>query len=667
MSVRALAGALFAAAALVLMTAPAAHAADPVDLGGAYVLDDAGVLGDAGEAKVTSALDELYAQTGQQLFVVLVGSFTGASDDQAWADRTASISGLGQKDALLAIAVDDRVYRTSVDQSFPLTDSQLDSIAQKDLIPRLRADDWTGGLVAYADGMRDELTPKFPTAAVAVGGGVVVVGAGIGIGVAVSRRRRTARAEQAARMDQKQLDEKAGSLLVGLDDALKTSEQELGFAQAQFGDDAVTGFVTALADAKDKAKQAFALRQQLDDANPETDEQKRQMTLQIIQLCQDADAGLDAQSDAFEQLRRLEQNAPQVLQQVQAAHASAAQRIEAARATIADLEKRYGKTGVASVAGTIEQATKLDGFAAGAIDEAQKALAANRGGPAALAVRAGQQAVGQIDQLLAAVDKLAHDLPVLHDQLQAAIDDTRSDITEAKAVPATPGQSGAGDRSAIEGAIAAAEQALAAAATQDPATAFAAVGKANAALAQVLAQVRDRQTQAARAQQLLGRAVTLAQTSIASAQDFITTRRGGVGATARTRLSEAQRHLDQATSLAASDPVWALTEAQRADSLAQQALASAQDEVSGWSPGGAGGGIGGSGGAWGGSPGGGESLGGAILGGIIGGLLSGGGGSRGGWSGGGGGFGGGFRPGGFGGSGGGFSGGGGRRGGGGRF
>src|SRR5690348_14501107 len=119
MRVRAIAGALFAAAALVLLTAPAAHATDPVSLGGAYVLDDAGVLSDADEAKVRSALDDLFAQTGQQLFVVLVDRFSGTADPQEWADRTATSSGLGSKDALLAIAVDDRVYRTSVDTAFP--------------------------------------------------------------------------------------------------------------------------------------------------------------------------------------------------------------------------------------------------------------------------------------------------------------------------------------------------------------------------------------------------------------------------------------------------------------------------------------------------------------------------------------------------------------------
>ncbi len=671
MRIRAVAGSLFVAAVIVLMSPLAAQATDPVDLGGAYVLDDANVLNDGG-TQVKAALDELYTATNAQLFVVLVDHFTGASGDQDWADTTAQLSGLGDQDALLAIAVDDRTYRTSVGAGFPLSDDQLEQLAQEDLVPHLRADDWNGGLIAYANGMRDELSGgSFPIVPVAIGG-VVVVGAGVGIGVAVSRRRKGAAGRAADQLSQKQLDQRAGTLLVQLDDALKTSGQELGFAQAQFGDDATKEFATTLADATTKVQQDFALQQQLDDATPETDEQKRAMTLQLIQLCEDADKELDAQSDAFEKLRELATNAPAVLAEVAARQATDKQQVDAAEATIADLQKRFGDAGVASVSGTIAQARKLDAFAATAADEAAKAIAAQKSGDAAVAVRGAQQAVGQIDQLLAAVDKLATDLPALNDRLIAAIDDTKSDIAEAKALPTAGGTGSSSDAGAIAAAVTEAERVLAETARQDPVTAVAAVHKTNAQLNQVLGQVRDRQTQITRAQSMLGRTVDGARGSIASANDFITTRRGGIGSSARTRLAEAQRHLDQATGLSTTDPVTALAEAQQADSMAQAALSAAQSDVSGWS----------SGAAYGG--GGDDSFGGAVLGGILGGLLSGGGGGgyrprSGGFGGGfssrsfssrsfgGGGF-GGARPGGFGGSRSGAGGsGGGRRGGGGRF
>jgi hypothetical protein len=119
-----------------------------------------------------------------------------------------------------------------------------------------------------------------------------------------------------------------------------------------------------------------------------------------------------------------------------------------------------------------------------------------------------------------------------------------------------------------------------------------------------------------------------------------------VGPEARTRLAEAQRHLDVALDQGRDDPVTALREAHQATSLAQSALDRAQDDVSTWS-GGSGGGPGGFGGGYGGGypRRGGVDLGSLVLGGI---LLGGGrgGGFSGGGRSGGGGFGGGGRRGG---------------------
>jgi hypothetical protein len=112
MRVQLLLGSLLAAGALTMLAAgPASSvpAADPVDLGGAYVLDRAGVLhGDT--TAVREAIDRLFDERGTQLFVVYVDEFSGTSSDQDWANETAIRSGLGDRDILLAIATDERVY-----------------------------------------------------------------------------------------------------------------------------------------------------------------------------------------------------------------------------------------------------------------------------------------------------------------------------------------------------------------------------------------------------------------------------------------------------------------------------------------------------------------------------------------------------------------------------
>ena len=140
------------------------------------------------------------------------------------------------------------------------------------------------------------------------------------------------------------------------------------------------------------------------------------------------------------------------------------------------------------------------------------------------------------------------------------------------------------------------------------------------------------------------------------AEEFIRSRRHGIGRRARTALSEADASLARARSLRESDAPAALAEARRAAQLANDAYERARNDFGTTIQRGRGGTvvIGGqpysTGGAnWG------NDIGGAIIGGIIGSILSGGGGGRG-WGGGPFGSGGGF--GGFGGGGGGFGGGG---------
>src|SRR5690606_3755656 len=88
----------------------------------------------------------------------------------------------------------------------------------------------------------------------------------------------------------------------------------------------------------------------------------------------------------------------------------------------------------------------------------------------------------------------------------------------------------------------------------------------------VIAGVRDAQAAAQRAQQQLGQLIMQAQAQVSAAEDYITARRGAVGADARTRLAQAGASLVQAQQLQATDPTTALSHAQRANQLAGQAI-----------------------------------------------------------------------------------------------
>ena len=645
-----------------------AQAQSPVDLGGAYVVDTVNAVGSRG-AEITAATDALYASTKLQLFVVYVDRFTGVSDKTTWASSVATKNGLGASDILLAVATVDRNYSISYGASAPDA-STTDAVETNDIIPALKKSDWVGAVVAAANGFggassgstggSDPTTPG--TTAPSTGGSalplvfVLILLALVALGIVFfvrSRRRRGpgGAVSAPAGPTQEQLDQKAGSLLVQLDDSLKTSEQELGFAIAQFGTEATTPFSASLATAKSQVAEAFTLRQKLDDSVPETPEEKRAMTSRIIELCEAADTELDAQADAFDDLRQLEQNAPQALATVVADAEAVKARLTTARATLATLQASFAPAALSAVSGNPEQVDKLLEFVGTAGSRARAAIAGGDAGVAAVNVRAAQASIGQSAQLLDSIDTLASGLADARGKLAAAVADTRQDLALARALPAAASGSLAAEAAAADAALTAATTGDG---PSDPLASLAALSTANAALYRVLDAVRDEQQKLHSATAQLPTAMSTASSQISAANDFITTRRGGVGSAARTRVSEATRHLETAVGLAPSDPVTALAEATAAQSLAAQALSLAQDDVdSAGGPGGFGGGTG-QGGSFGGS------LGGAILGGLIGGMLSGG------YRGNGGGMfgGGGFSGGGFGGSsrssGGSFGGGGGR-------
>jgi hypothetical protein len=625
------AGVMFGAV-LALAAPTAAFAEPPVDLGGAYILDTVGAVTGQEDA-ITDSLKQLAAETDVQLFVVYVDSFDGVPAGQSWADATAELNGLGNDDVLMAVAVGDRNYQLSYPNGFELSEGDTRRIESELIEPRLSDNDWAGAAVAAADGLRQKVTdPGFPWGWTLLG--LIVV---VGLVLFIRSRMRRGRAIEAQKLSQKELDQRASILLVQLDDEIKTSEQELGFAVAQFGEEAAKPFVSAVAAAKEKARAAFELRQKLDDAFPESAEERRAMTLQIVELAEAGDAELDAQADAFDELRALEKTAPENLTTVRAGADEAGARLQNAERTLETLEQEYSAAAVAPVAGNPKQAEELLAFAANSATEAEQALTAGQTGRAAVAVRAAQAAVGQVTQLLDAIDRVATDLSQARATLAAVVSDTEQDLAAGRALPDDP---------QLASAIAAAEAALSAAASGDnPITSLTNLQKANEQLDAVLASVREEQENVRRAAAALDQAIFSARAEISAAHDFITTRRGGIGDTARTRLSEATRHLDAAAAVAPTDPVTALSHARAASNLAQNALASAQNDVEAYSlPG-----YGGMGGYGNRRRSVGSDVGGAILGGIIGGMLSGGGGGIFGGGGFGGGFGGGGRSGGFGG------------------
>lgn len=645
------AAAIVTAAGLLLFgPVSTALASPPVDLEGAYVLDETGVL-DGEIPRIEAALDRLFDAGGAALYVVVVDRFDDALDGFAWADESAATSGLGDRDALLAIAVADREYATSVRGEFPATDDQLADAESEALVPALRDDRWADGIIDYADFLTAALTavdaPEAPAEqpgeqpsdeapvgdgdTADAGGGIPYVPIALGLGgvgaltwffIARSRRKAgpiTAAVEQQSIAE---LDQTASRRLVQLDDALTTSEQELGFAEAQFGAAPTEGFRSALTRAKALVSDAFRVRRELDDENPDSDEQTRAALLGIIAACDEADALLEAQEEAFEALRDVENDLPAALAAVSAARADAPAALEAAEATVQRLRTEFAPAAIASIADAPAQARRLLELVDTELAEASTRQQAGATGEAAVDVRSAQLALAQLMTATTAVERLASDLAEARTALAAQHDDLRAGIAAAASLPTSP---------ALTSALAAAESTLSSSTAGDPIAELERLIAVDRELDTQLAGAREESDRRAKAEAALERVLTSARSRILAAAEYVAAHRGAVGADARARLAEAQAQEQFAAGQRTADPVAALTAAQRALDLAGQSLQSAENDVRAtMAPSGTVGSL--LGGSSGGRSGGVSE---ALIGGLIGGLLGGGGGFGGGGFGGG--------------------------------
>ncbi|MFF0556884.1 TPM domain-containing protein [Streptomyces sp. NPDC004266] len=680
MATRALVAVLVAAWWLLVPAVSGAHADDPVVLSrDGQITDRVGALGDR-RASVVQALDRLYDDRRVQLFVVYVRDFSGRSG-QNWADATAERNALGLDDVLLAVATHDRQYGYSADPGSRFTQAQLDEVARTAIEPALRQNDWAGAAIGAADGYAavlagrpvptPTLTPGPADPGAAAGDGasatdlvlpvLLVGGAGAVAAYAYAKRRRRAETRTTPRGGQgwgppkapappslDELDGEARRTLVATDDAVRTSQEELGFASAQFGEEAVRPFTEAVDFAEEQLAASFRLRQKLDDSFPEDDPTRRAMLDEILRRCAGANARLDAETEDFDRLRALERTAPEALAAVETAFREQTGRIGTAEAALTAMRERYAETAAAPVAGDVEQAKDRLVFATTHLNQARQRIDTGDNGGAAVHIRAAEGAVDQAARLIEAVDRRARDLAEAVGRLTGALAETDADLAEARGLleGTAEGMSTAG----LQGRIARAESVAAEvrrgvdAGRYDPIDALRRVEEADAALDEALEGARERESGTRRARVLLDQVMLTARSAIGAASDYITTHRGAVGSEARTRLAEARRRWEEARSLAdAGDPQAALVEAQQADALARRAQDLAEQDVRTYgNPNGLGGatGVGGSGGG---------GLGGAVLGGIVLGGLFGGGSGGGGSGGGGGGSGGG--PGSFGGSG----------------
>jgi len=595
----------------VLALAPgAALAADPPSLGGGYVHDGSDVLSPADEEAANARLGQLADDGDLELWVVYVDEFTNPSDSFDWAAATADANGLGSDQYLLAIATDARQLAVVGPVEGSLSDAKLGSVEQA-VGSVLNGDDWAAAPGAAADELEAQAAPNTTgwwLVGIVVALAIIVI-AWLAISRAAKKRRLEREAQQKLEAEVDGFEARASALLVEMDDSLRTAEQEMGFAVAQFGTEAVSEYAAALTRSREALNRSFTIQQQLDDAQPETLAQKRDMYGEIVSLLETADAELDDKAEGFEQLRAIEQNAPAVLDRLASERAAASDGPDRITAEIARLRQTYASLAIDAVEDNAEQAADRLEFADVRLGEARDHLDAGDTGEAAVDLHEAEQALGQVSELVAAVTGLQKTFADAERGARETIADLENDIRQAQALDDPDGRLSraiTATRAHIDTA-----RANLAGGERTPLVMFEALDQANEQMDQALASARAEEEKRRRVAAQLAQTLQRASNELQSAESLVSTRRGAIGHSARSYIAQSGQAIGEAHALQSSDPSAALASAKRGLSLAQQAVRSARSDMSSFASRGYGGGYGGTG------------IGGQIVGGIVGGLIGG--------------------------------------------
>jgi len=585
------------------LLAPSATAEPPFRLPDT-VTDNAGVLSERQLADVQKSVDQLYSERHVRLWVVFVESFA-PQGAVGWAQQTRTISDLSNEDAILAVATGQRSYAFLVPSAAAGGSStKVDDIRRDRIEPALHNSDWVGAATAAATGLSN--LGKSGGKGGGKGGGLspipMVAIAGIGLLVIAglmlwSRRRRAKRHEAdvaaAKNIDPTDLaalasvpigalDDLSKSIVVQVDNAVRTSANELVLAVEEFGDTQTAPFAAAVDNARTTLKQAFAVRQKLDDDVPEPLPERRDLLTRVVVSAAKANRELETQTTAFHQMRDLVLNAPERLDALTQQLVNVTSRVEPSQQKLTQLHSEFAESALASVARNVNAAKERLGFADVAITKGRALAAkpvAGEVGELVDCVRGGESALQQANTMLDAVDSAASDIRKAVTTLPSAIEDIQRGITQAAAQLAEGGLAKATELSAARDAAVKAVTAAQTNGAADPLGTFTQLTQADADLDRLLAGVAEEREAAERLSRSYETALFTAQSRVRSVSDYIDTRRGSVGPEARTRLNEAMRQLEAAQTKSKTNITEAIAHANGAAMLAAQAQQLANDDV----------------------------------------------------------------------------------------
>lgn len=405
-----------------------------------------------------------------------------------------------------------------------------------------------------------------------VGPSLVALGAAalVLVGTVVGLRRLGARRESLDRASAGALETQAKARLVRADEAVRDAEQEVRFAEAQFGAETAREVAETVARARGWLREAFLLQQRLDDADENTAAQRRSWSTRIASLCDSIERALADEGAGLAGRRAAERRAADDVPALRERLRRLRVRRQDADGALERLGTRFDAAALAGAYGAASRADRGLADAEAALADADADLA-EPGRQAAPSLARAAHALDLADAELAAVERVELDLAAAAQEAGA-----EASSLDAELVAARRERDAATDPDAaavLAAAIGDLSPLLVGreARAGDP---FAERDRLRAArdrLEVARSTVRRAESRLDGARGALPGAIAIAESQIAVAAAAMERARAFVGADARTRLAEAERQLGIARREA--DPVAALDAARRAAARASDAEA----------------------------------------------------------------------------------------------
>ncbi|MDU1461374.1 MAG: TPM domain-containing protein [Corynebacterium sp.] len=561
------------------------------------VTDEAGVLSAEEKSQLEQKITQLQKDEHLTLFVYITDEL--GTDPESFAGQ--AVKDKGPNSAVYALSINDRKMGVQTGKDWP--QGRLDQMYDA-AYDKLASDEYGASAVALADaalGNSASTNSASDSSGLAwLGGGAAAIVAAGG-GIMYYSRRSTKKnnaqtlesareiapgdTDQLGRLPLETLDQLAQEELVSTDESIRRGKEELNIALSEFGPERVRPFTKAMNHSTSTLQKAFHLRQRLDDAVPESPAERRQMLVEIVSSCGQADDALDAQAEEFAKMRDLLIHSDEKLDELTQRTVGLRARLPEAESTLTGLKSNYDEHVLSSIADNPE-------LAAASLDEAEKLLdkarkvqeqPAGQQGPLVGLIRDIEHACEMTDRLISGVENAEENIATARSNLEGLIAEVEGEIDEARELERQgKAQGTTADWDKLEDLIGRAGTAVNETKThgqQDPLGQHTALTSIDTQLDEALDRVREKTSTHARQLDLFRQQISVAESNIQAAEDLISSRGRIIGSGARTALADAKRLHAQALHTERSDIRAALQSSREAVAAAQAALQRAKDDI----------------------------------------------------------------------------------------